>query len=199
MTEHPIEPETIVIDRDGRPSGENPRARRVALLIGVVVLAGVGLWLATPRQTSGTVRSVGQPSVNAGGEHSFGVRADNSTLYYAVEVSATAPLRAPQVTAGSLIGIDDLQAALFAGLSANQIANVDVLPTPQPVSSAGPGDFLVLLSGHINCLRRPEADQTPTASVSYLDGTNRVSVPVHSMPVVGAYLWQSVCQPPTKP
>ena len=193
MTDHHVEPATIRLDRDDRGDGRDPRVPRVALLIGIVVLAGLGLWLVTCRPTTPTAGREGQPRVIADGVHSFGVRGDDSTFYYAVEVSATAPLRAPRVTAASLIGIDDLQAALDTGLTPNQVANLDILPTPQPVSSAGPADFLVLITGRINCRNRPEANQTPATSVSYLVGTSRVLVHVNGMPVVEANFWQSVC------
>jgi hypothetical protein len=199
MTDHDIEPETIFLDHDERAGGGDPHVRRLALIIGIVVLAAVSLWLATSRHTPGTTRREGQPRVNAGGEHSFGVLADDSTFYYAVEVSATAPLRRPRIAATSLMSIDNMQAALYTRLTANQIANLNVLPTPQPVSSVGPGDFLVLITGRIDCLSRPDTDQTPAVFVSYLDSTSQVRVQVSGMPVVQANLWQSVCQPLTHP
>jgi hypothetical protein len=199
MTDHHIGPETIFLDHDERPGDGDSHAHRLALIIGIVVLAAISLWLTTSRHTTATARREGQARVNAGGEHSFGVLADDSTFYYAVEVSATTPLRAPEITAASLMGIDDVQAALYTGLTANQVANVNVLPTPQPTSSVGPGDFLVLITGRIDCRSRPDTDQTPASFVSYLDGTNRVRVRVNGMPVVEANLWQSVCQPLTHP
>jgi hypothetical protein len=195
MTDQHIEPVTILLDRDERPGGRDPRVRRVALVIGIVFLAGVSLWLATSRHTTAPARHEGHPRVNAGGEHSFGVLADDSTFYYAVEVSATGSLRAPRISAASLIGIDDVQAALYTGLTPAQVANGEILPTPQPVSSVGPADFLVLITGRINCRNRPHTDQTPSTSVSYLDGAHRVPMHVNGMPVIEANLWQSACQP----
>jgi hypothetical protein len=67
------------------------------------------------------------------------------------------------------------------------------------VSTISPADFPLLITGHINCRDRPDTDQIPTTSVSYLDGVNRAPVHVNGMPVIEANLWQSVCQPLTRP
>jgi hypothetical protein len=183
-------PDTIHLDPDEQPAGSgarDPRMRRVAIAIGVLIVAATGLWVgvsqhfaphpATPATTAPVSR------VLAGGNHGWRMNSDGTGYLLAVGAIATSPLRSPAATIGPLTAFSSLRVTLVPGTTAADVLNASVLPTPRPLATLT-GDFAIVLTGQVDCHHLPTASQEPRIAVSYLAGAHRTSVTVTGMPPI---------------
>jgi hypothetical protein len=133
--------------------------------------------------------------VRAGGDRSSGVHTDEKTFYYAITASSDRPLRTPVVVVRPIAGLHDQTGHVYLHMTALEFANATGTPSPRPVPAVGPSDFLVVITGRIDCSTMPTTGQVPEVSISFTDGGGWSTVPVMGMQAIDAGLMGSACGP----